>query len=214
LSTIKALLKFHYIRLELLNNLYTKMKDIIKKLFQLWQHFRFRKKAIIHPTAIIHQSAKFFNPQGKRENINIGAYSNVRGELLLYGHGGKIIIGEYCYIGEGTRIWSSGNIQVGNRVLISHNVNIHDSNSHPLNSKERHEHFLEIIFNGHPKQLFLNEKDVVIKDDVWIGFNSSVLKGVTIGSNSVIASCSTIIKSVDSNTMVGGNPATILKKIE
>jgi acetyltransferase-like isoleucine patch superfamily enzyme len=55
---------------------------------------------------------------------------------------------------------------------------------------------------------------IVIEDDVWIGMNSVILKGVTIGKGSVVAACSVVTKDVPPMTLVGGNPAKIVKKIE
>lgn len=190
------------------------IKKLIKRLIQLWRHFKFRNKAIIHPTAVIHAEAKILNPQLDKEKIRIGAYSNIRGELFIYGHGGEISIGDYCYIGEGTRIWSSGRITIGDKVLIAHNVNVHDSNSHPTNSIERHKHFLEITQSNHPKQLSLNEKAVLIENDAWIGFNVTILKGVRIGKNAIVAACSLVTKNVDDYTVVGGNSAKVIKQLD
>jgi acetyltransferase-like isoleucine patch superfamily enzyme len=190
------------------------IKKLIKRIIQLWRHFRFRNKATIHHTAVIHAEAKILNPQGDREKIRIGAYSNVRGELFIYGHGGEIAIGNYCYIGEGTRIWSSGKITIGDKVLIAHNVNIHDSNSHPTNSIERHQHFLEITQSNHPKKLSLDEKEVLIGDNAWIGFNATILKGVKIGKNAIIAACSLVTKDVDDYTVVGGHSAKVIKQLD
>ena len=158
--------------------------------------------------------SKVFNIGGKKSNIRIGKYTSVKGELLTFRHGGVITIGEYCYIGDMTRIWSACRITIGNRVLIAHNVNIHDNNSHPLNAEERHEQYKKIISTGHPKEYFvLNERPIIIEDDVWIGFNSTILKGVKIGKGAIIGACSVVTKDVASFTIVAGNPAKEIKKI-
>jgi acetyltransferase-like isoleucine patch superfamily enzyme len=77
------------------------------------------------------RTARIRNIRGDNDCIVIGANSVIRGELLTFAHGGKIEIGSWCYIGESTRIWSGSLIQIGNRVLIAHGVNVFDSLTHP-----------------------------------------------------------------------------------
>ncbi len=153
--------------------------------------------------SIILDEASITNAQDDKTKIIIGNHTIVRGELIVFGHGGEIQIGDYCYIGENTRIWSSAKIKIGNRVLISHNVNIHDNISHPLDPVKRHQHFAEIITKGHPKSnLDLKEESIEIEDDVWIGYNASILKGVKIGKNSIIGANSIITKDVMPNQII------------
>jgi acetyltransferase-like isoleucine patch superfamily enzyme len=160
-------------------------------------------------------SAKIDNICKKSDAIQIGNNTIIGGQLLTFAHGGQIEIGDWCYIGEGTRIWSAESIKIGNRVLISHNVNIHDTNSHPLEAKARHEHFAQIATSGHPtftKNIL--SAPVIIEDDVWIGFNSIILKGVRIGLGSVVAAGSVVTKDVPSNTIVAGNPAQFIREVQ
>lgn len=175
---------------------------------------------LLHTAAIIDDSTKV-SPEAKIDNfahdrslISIGGDSIIRGQILIFAHAGKIQIGKDCYVGEGSRIWSSSSIVIGDRVLVSHDVNIHDTDSHSLNMEIRHQHFIEMNKNGHPKSASfdIQAKPVVIHDDVWIGFNSSILKGVTIGKGAVIAACSVVTKDVPEGTIVAGNPARVLKK--
>ena len=53
---------------------------------------------------------------------------------------------------------------------------------------------------------------VIISNNVWIGMNATILKGVTIGENSVVAAGAVVTKSVPANVVVGGNPAIIIKE--
>lgn len=151
------------------------------------------------------------NSTGDNNKINIGSNCLIRGYLLVFNHGGEINIGDDCFVGPDSRIWSAKKIEIGNRVLISHNVNIHDNNSHPTDSKERHFDFIHILKFGLQKTNYLNEKSIVIEDDVWIGFNSTILKGVRIGKGAIIAAGSFIKEDVPSFAIVGGNPAKIIK---
>ena len=128
--------------------------------------------------------------------ISIGEKTNLRGELLIMESGGQIDVGDFCFIGEGSRIWSGEKIQIGHRVLISHNVNIHDNISHPLDSKQRHLDFLHIFCDGAFPNNDYRAKEIIIGDDVWIGFNATIMKGVTIGNGAIIGANSIITKDV------------------
>jgi len=157
--------------------------------------------------------ASVFNIQKDRSKIEIKESSHIKGELTVYKHGGQIKIGKYCFVGEDTKIWSAKSISIGDRVLIAHNVNIHDCNDHPIDAKQRHQHYKSIISRGHPDDIFLDERKIIIEDDVWIGFNATILKGVTIGKGAIVGACSVVTKDVPSNTVVVGNPAKIIKSI-
>lgn len=164
-------------------------------------------------TSVIYDSARILNNIHDTSAINIGAYTHVRGELMTFAHGGRITIGEYCYIGEQSYIWSAKNILIGNRVLISHNVNIFDNITHPISASARHDQFKSIITIGHPKSLDLSEQPVIIGDDVWVGCLSIILKGVTIGEGAIIGAGSIVTKDVPPYTIVAGNPAKIIREI-
>jgi acetyltransferase-like isoleucine patch superfamily enzyme len=163
---------------------------------------------------IFGHKASVFNIQKDIKKISIKENSFINGELTVYKHGGEIRIGQYCFIGEHTKIWSAKEILIGDRVLIAHNVNIHDCNDHPIDPKQRHLHYKSIISTGHPDDIFLEEKKIVIEDDVWIGFNATILKGVTIGKGAIVGACSVVTKDVAPYTIVVGNPARIVKTIK
>lgn len=149
----------------------------------------------IHPTVFISPSSIIENSNKNKSNIKIGAYTRVMGDIYTFPFSGEIVIGSYCFIGPLSKVWSAKKIQIGDRVLISHNVNIHDSNSHPLGSKERHEDFKKLIKNNQEKS-DLREAEIIIEDDVWIGYNVSILKGVKIGRGAIIGSGCIISKDV------------------
>lgn len=158
--------------------------------------------------------ARLLNARKVRDAIWVGSGTIIRGELFIFGHGGSIKIGDSCYIGEDARIWSSCEITIGNRVLISHGANIHDNNSHPISAKFRAQHFTAISKTGHPSNdMEISATPVIIEDDVWIGFNSIVLKGVAIGEGAIVGAGSVVTKDVAPWTIVAGNPARVIREI-
>ena len=141
----------------------------------------------------------------KNDSVNIGQDCVIRG-ILRADYSGEITIGNNCYIGDDTILYSLENIKVGNNVLIADNVRIFDNNSHPTDPFVREKHFASFLEPA--SQLDFSEsidKDaVVVNDNVWIGFGAIVLKGVEIGANSIIASGSTITSDCPPNSLVTG----------
>lgn len=144
--------------------------------------------------------AEINNFSGGPETISVGENSYIRGRLLTYGHGGRITIGAWCYIGLRTEIWSMESVSIGDRVLIAHDVNIHDGTAHSVDAVERHIHFRHIIEKGHPTRADdlpgVDSAPVIIEDDVWISFGVTILRGVRIGRGSVIAAGSLVTRDV------------------
>jgi acetyltransferase-like isoleucine patch superfamily enzyme len=179
-----------------------------KMIFELCNELVKRQRCSAEAGSKLHSSSRIFNQQGDRTKITIGRGSQIYGDLLIMRHGGRISIGKYSFVSEGTRIWSGKNIYIGDRVLISHDVNIHDTSSHSISAQERHEHFLGIVHDGHPKVLRgVEDERIIIEDDAWIGFGSAILKGVTIGRGAIIGACSIVTKDIPAYTIVAGNPA-------
>jgi len=129
--------------------------------------------------SIFYEQAKICNVQNDRSKIRIGHNSHIMGELHIFGYGGSIHIGNDCFVGPGSRIWSGENITIGNSVFISHNVNVVDTNSHETNHIERHDAFIKFIKDGYPKDKgSIATKPIVIEDHAWISFGATILKGV------------------------------------
>lgn len=156
--------------------------------------------AILDENAVISIEGTIENLYGDPNAIFIGKNSFVRGRLLTYAHRGRVSFGEWCYVGVRSEIWSMESITIGNRVLISHDVNIHDGTSHSIDAKERHEHYKHIRMIGHPRTLDempgVKSSPIIIEDDVWINFGVTILKGVHIGAGSIISAGSIVTKDV------------------
>ena len=124
--------------------------------------------------------------------------------------GGKIIMGDYSKIGGGSVINAVESVQIGNYTGIAENVHITDNNNHPVNPSYRK--YMRICRDMEPRYWKHSaHAPVVIGENCWIGRNVSILKGVTIGDNSVIAANSVVTKSVPANCIVAGNPAKVVK---
>lgn len=111
--------------------------------------------------------------------------------------GQHIQLGKNVFINHGCTFLDLGGIVIEDYVLIGPQACIVTEN-HPIDPTKR-------------KSLDL--KSVTIKRNVWIGANATILPGVTIGENSIVAAGAVVTKDVASNTIVGGVPAKELKSI-
>jgi len=130
----------------------------------------------------------------------------------------NIKIGDRVLINNGTTLYSVNEISIGNDVMISWGCTIIDNNSHSIVSSERlkdlknaRKEYEKGILGENSDWSCIENKPIVIKDKVWIGFNSIIMKGVTIGEGAVIAAGSVVTKDVPNYAVMGGNPAKILK---
>lgn len=178
-----------------------------------FQILRGKPTCVLGQEARLLNSARIRNIRGDARSIRVGDHSVIAGELLTFHHGGQLDIGAWCYVGEGTRIWSAASIRIGDRVLISHNVNIFDSLTHPLPSRQRHIHFKTIMTSGHPDAIDLGERPVAVGDDAWIGAGANILRGVTIGEGAIVAAGAVVTRDVPPHSIVGGNPARLIRTL-
>ena len=196
-------------------------KRLKKKIMNV---FGLRNSKLAEPNYILKKGAllgvegAIENIHGQKEHVSLADNTYCRGRLLTYGHGGEIHVGQYCYIGVRTEIWSMRSIRIGNRVLISHDVNIHDGSAHSLDAEERHKHFRHILEKGHPitqdKMPGVLSSPIIIEDDVWISFGVTVLKGVRIGAKSVISAGSIVTNDVPPGSVYRNKIEPIIEPLE
>jgi len=179
----------------------------------LIQRLMGRATCRLEADAALGRYARIRNIRGDSGKIVIGRSSRILGELLTFAHGGEIRIGEWCYVGESTRIWSAASIEIGNRVLISHSANVFDNLTHPLRAAERHRQVQEIFTRGHPSEISLDESPVRICDDAWIGAGAMVLRGVTVGQGAIVAAGAVVTRDVAPYSIVAGNPAVQVREL-
>lgn len=145
--------------------------------------------------------------------ITIGDNCRIYGRLQTQ-DGGEIRMGHHCCVYLDTVIGSVSSIRIGNCVIISNHVHIYDNNNHPTSPDLRHRMCLE-GFDGDAWQWRHSASaPIVIEDDVWIGEYAAVLKGVTIGKGSVVASHAVVTKDVPPYSVVAGNPARVVKELD
>jgi len=130
------------------------------------------------------------------------------------GENGQCTVGDFTLL-NGALIMAEEKIEIGSHCLISWNIGIADSDFHPLEPAQRliDAQALAPYFKDRPPRPKLKTAPVKIADNVWVGMNAVILKGVTIGENSVVAAGSVVTKSVPPSTVVAGNPAVIVRQL-
>ena len=131
------------------------------------------------------------------------------------GKDGQCTVGDFTLL-NGALIMAEERIEIGSHCLISWNVGIADSDFHPLEPAQRliDAQAIAPFFKDRPPRPKLKTAPVIISNNVWIGMNAVILKGVTIGENSVVAAGSVVTKSVAPNVVVAGNPAVVVKRFQ
>lgn len=112
----------------------------------------------------------------------------------------EVIIGNNVVLANGASIQATTRITIEDNVMIGINCFLVDTDGHDLDPDKR--------MTGEPKS-----GHITIKKNAVVFYNSIVLKGVTIGENSVIGSCSVVTKDIPSNVFAAGNPAKVIRNL-
>ena len=163
------------------------------------------------------ESAQIFRHLRNQESgaVIIGKHvSCYAGCSFAIGKNGRCTIGDFTLV-NGALIMAEEKIEIGSHCLISWNVGIADSDFHPIDPAQRRLDALALApyYKERPPRPPIRTAPVRIGDNVWIGMNAVILKGVTIGENSVVAAGSVVSKSVAANTVVAGNPAVVIRNL-
>jgi len=148
-------------------------------------------------------------PHAVRLGDHVSVYA---GCSFALGVNGSAVVGDFTLL-NGALVMADERIEIGSHCLISWNVGIADSDFHPLEPAQRliDAQAVAPFYKDRPPRPKLETRPVKISDNVWIGMNAIILKGVTIGENSVVAAGAVVTKSVPANCVVAGNPAAVVK---
>lgn len=157
----------------------------------------------------------------KRIYIDIGEKGLIKAIFTFETPAGKVGIGNNVHLG-GVHFISRSSILIEDDVTMAWGIVLYDHNSHSINWTERkndNHQCYEDYFKYNGKNIVNKDwsrvvsKPIHIKSKVWIGFNVVVLKGVTIGEGAVVGAGSVLTSDVPAWTVVGGNPARVIKEI-
>jgi acetyltransferase-like isoleucine patch superfamily enzyme len=112
--------------------------------------------------------------------------------------GNEIRVGHNVFVNQNCTFYDLGGLDIADDVMIGPNVSI-ITTSHPIAPSQR-----RAVTIGRP---------IVIEKGVWIATGATIIGGVTVGENSVVAAGSVVTRDVPANTLVGGNPARVIRSI-
>ena len=148
---------------------------------------------------------KHYFARGKT-GLKLGSHVTFWRTSLAAEEDAVIEIGDYCYLANASLVCSQ-RITIGSRVFVAGGTTIADSDFHPLDPASRLADTIALSPEGErTRRPPIEVAPVVIEDDVWIGYNATILKGVRVGSGSVIAPGAFVIRDVPPGVEVSGNP--------
>lgn len=157
---------------------------------------------IVRGTLILKNSGDLI--LGKNIKFNCSVRSNLVGLnktcTISVRHGARLIIGDNSGF-SGVSIYCSDSIILGKYVNLGGNVSVWDTDFHPLSYLDRRTHVVDKIKSA----------PIVIGDDVFIGANAIILKGVTIGNRAIVGAGSVVTKDIPAAEIWAGNPAKFIK---
>jgi acetyltransferase-like isoleucine patch superfamily enzyme len=112
--------------------------------------------------------------------------------------GNEIRVGHNVFVNQNCTFYDLGGLDIADDVMIGPNVSI-ITTSHPIAPSQR--------------RAFTIGRPIVIEKGVWIATGATIIGGVTVGENSVVAAGSVVTRDVPANTLVGGNPARVIRSI-
>jgi len=154
-----------------------------------------------------HSFARF---RGERKPaVTLGKQCTMNDVHFAIGPAGELRVGDFCFF-TSVILLCELELVIGHYVSIGWNVTIADSDFHPLSPAERMADAIACSPLANRPRPAIAKRRVQIDDDVWIGPNAAILKGVWIGAGAVIEPGSVVTRDVPAGSRVLGNPARIV----
>lgn len=162
-------------------------------------------KWLVNPWAFYHGKGATIRHQtvmnvSPINSFYVGIHSTIEEYCLVDNGVGNVIIGNYSRVGLRNTI--IGPVTIGNHTILAQNVVLSGLNHNYEDIS------LPIHIQG------VNVKPIIIEDDVWIGANSMIAAGVTVGKHTIVAGGSVVTKNIPPFCVVAGNPAKVIKRYD
>ena len=182
-----------------------------KKLEGDYCNFPIPENIEVGENTVIDSSATFKQYYSKLPlGLKLGSNITLNSTSLATEEDACIEIGDYTYI-MGASIACNQFISIGRYVFIASGVTIVDSDFHPATPANRIADTIALSPVGNKKHRpSFTSKPVIIEDEVWIGFNAAILKGVRIGKGAIIQPGAVVLADVEPGQTVMGNPAKVV----
>lgn len=144
--------------------------------------------------------------------FTLGENSIFAGRVSMDREGARVSVGSRSFVGK-SHLVAARHIAIGSDVLISWDVTIVDHQSHSLNFSDRARDVSDWLA-GQKDWSHVEIRPVHIKDKAWLGFGATILPGVTVGEGAVVGACSVVTRDVEPWTVVAGNPAKVIRRLD
>lgn len=177
-----------------------------------WEGGAFPKNVSLGDGTLLTGNLAFKRFHSRRADaLAIGAHCTMDGVHFDLGEDARMVIGDYCYFTNAVLLCEL-EVRIGSFVVIGWNTTITDTDFHPLSPAERIQDAIACSPLGkglkRPPALKL---PVTIDDNVWIGPNATILKGIRIGTGSYIEAGSVVTHDVPARSRMVGNPAQLVE---
>ena len=213
-ATILAVLRFHIPVVGILRPLFGFLfgvhvffRELLGKMLRFfWYEPLFRSQCSRIGSGFLMENLPYIVGTGR---IALGDHVVFGGKVVfMFGNRGahtpEVAIGDHTFVGHSVSLSASDSIRVGEHCLIASGVQISDYDGHPVDAARRRA--------GEPTPPE-GIRPVTIGNDVWIGSNAIILKGVSIGDRSVVGAGAVVTRDVPPDVVVAGNPARVVKHL-
>lgn len=183
-----------------------------------WHPGRVPENVQLDPEAYLETTYSFqLFRSDAREAVKIGRGASIYlGVMFDLGPSARVTVGQFTLM-NGSRIICDNSVEIGDYCLISWNTVLMDSHRLPTDAKERR--LCLAAAAAHPERRLAPvpsgaARSIRIGNAVWIGFDSCILPGVTIGDGSIVGARSVVTENVPPYTIVAGNPARRVRQLE
>jgi acetyltransferase-like isoleucine patch superfamily enzyme len=141
--------------------------------------------------------------------LSVGEDSIIHADISFEESGGKIQIGSRTFVGR-SHLVCYRSLIIGDDVIMSWGITVVDHDSHSIEWEKR-QNDVRDWGKGQKDWQHIAHAPVVIGNKAWVGFNVSILKGVTIGEGAVIGACSVVTRDIPAGSVAVGNPARVIR---
>lgn len=188
------------------------MKNFIRKCLSRLLKFYFARKVTYNGFG--HRFSRFSSISlgygATKKQIILDDGVKMYGKIRVQGPG-VVHFKSFSQIGNGSTIQCVNKVYIGECSAIGENTVVSDNNTHPTDPAYRRE--MQMTPSGSCMRAMIHSENrpIIIGENVWIGSNARICKGVTIGDNSIVAANSVVTKDVPKDSIVAGNPARVVK---
>jgi acetyltransferase-like isoleucine patch superfamily enzyme len=145
--------------------------------------------------------------------LTIGAHCTMDGVHFALGEEGRMEVGDYCYFTNAVLLCEL-EVRIGSYVAIGWNATLADTDFHPIAPAERLADAVACspLANGRRRPA-VARRPIVIEDDVWVGPNATILKGVRVGAGAFVEAGALVTRDVPPRARVAGNPAVVVGEV-